>query len=583
MEYTRENQIKEIKERVNIVDIISGYVNLKKSGDNFVGLCPFHNEKTPSFTVNEKKGVFHCFGCGAGGDVISFLTRIRNEGFNDTVRYLANIAGVQLNDEKDSDKNRNNYYSINELLANYYHNLLFSDPSGKKAFKYLTVERGLSTKTINDYVIGYAPHTWDTAVSFLRAHNVPLNTAFDIGIIVKKQTGNDYFDRFRGRIMFPIKDYRGRIIAYGGRQFEGEEPKYLNSPDSDIYKKGMSLYGIDVAKSNINKTGYAIFVEGYMDVLIMHQYGFKNTVATTGTAVSLYHINTVSRFARDVVFLFDGDEAGEKAAIRTLEVMIDSDIEGKFALLPHGYDPDTFVIKYGSDAMNKLISDAGSLFEYYVKKALKDSQNNITGRLKAINTIIVLLKKIRGSPIKQELYIKKLAELSGVSESSIKDSFHAVERKSYGQNPVSAPAANKDIDRVELTLLTIIIDHPEKVHILLDDSIVDFFTNKDIAAVFKRIKDLYDSGIKDIKGFIFQQVNDEKQKAIISAAMLKDLSGEDVNVLYEYAVNKIKKSYYVTEQKRLSREIAKTKDSGNKETAHTLLKRKKEIAVFHKQ
>ncbi len=582
MEYTRENQIKEIKERVNIVDIISGYVNLKKSGDNFVGLCPFHNEKTPSFTVNEKKGVFHCFGCGAGGDVISFLTRIRNEGFNDTIRYLANIAGVQLQ-EKALDKNRNNYYSINEQLANYYHNLLFSDPIGKKAFKYLTVERGLSTKTINDYMIGYAPNKWDTAVSFLKTNNIQFNMALDIGIIMKKQTGNDYFDRFRGRIMFPIKDYRGRIIAYGGRKFEGEDPKYLNSPDSDIYKKGMSLYGIDIAKPSISKTGYAIFVEGYMDVLIMHQYGFKNTVATTGTAVSLYHINTVSRLVRDVIFLFDGDEAGKKAAIRTLEVIIDSDIEGKFALLPQGYDPDTFVIKYGSSAMNQLITSAESLFEYYVKNALKDSKNTITDRLKAINNIVELLKKIRGSPIKQELYIKRLSELSGISESSIKGSFDAGEKRSYSPKTVAAPTVNNDIDKVELTLLTIIIDHPEKVHILLDDSLVDFFTNKDIVAVFKRIKDLYDSGTKDIKSFIFQQVNDEKQKAIISAAMLNDLSGEDINVLYEYAVNKIKKSYYITEQKRLSREIAKTKDSGNKETANTLLKRKKEIAVFHKQ
>ena len=281
MGYTWENQIKEIKERINIADVVAGYVTLKKSGDNFVGLCPFHNEKTPSFTVNEKKGVFHCFGCGAGGDVISFLTRIRNEGFNDTVRYLANLAGVQL-EESSSDKNKHTYYSINEQLANYYHNLLFSDPAGKKAFQYLTVERGLSTKTINESLVGYAPNRWDTAVSFLKTNKLPLTMALDIGIIMKKQSGNDYFDRFRGRIMFPIKDYRGRVIAYGGRMFEGEEPKYLNSPDSDIYKKGMSLYGIDVAKPHIDKTGYALFVEGYMDVLLLHQHGFKKRCSNNG-------------------------------------------------------------------------------------------------------------------------------------------------------------------------------------------------------------------------------------------------------------------------------------------------------------
>ncbi len=582
MGYTWDNQIKEIKERINIVDIIGGYVTLKKNGENFVGLCPFHNEKTPSFTVSEKKGVFHCFGCGAGGDVISFLTRIRNETFPDTVRHLAQIAGVRL-EERDSDNNRTTYYAINEQLAGYYHSLLFSHPSGKKAFQYLTVERGLSTRTINDFMVGYAPNAWDTAVSFLKSHQIPLPMAAALGIIMKKQSGNDYFDRFRGRIMFPIRDYRERIIAFGGRSSGNDEPKYLNSPDSELYKKGTTLYGIDKARPHIIKTGYAVFVEGYMDALLLHQYGFNNTVATTGTAVSHYHAQTMARIGQGVVFLFDGDEAGEKAASRTLEVIIDSDIEGKFAVLPRGYDPDTFVIRHGSDAMKKLIEQAQPLFDYYVKRALQGAPDDITGRVKAINNVIVLLKKVQDSPIKQELYIKRLAALSGISETSIRAAFTAAAPKPYAQGPAPARAVIKDTSRVELTILTILIDQPEKVHILLDDRAVDFFTNRDIAAAVRRVKDLYESGIKDVRGCIFQQVTDENQKAVISAAMLNDLSGENIDVLYEYAVSKIKRSYYVAEQKRLSGEIAKTKSSGNNGTAETLLKRKKEIAIFHKQ
>jgi len=582
MGYNWERQIKEIKERVSIVDIISGYVNLKRSGENFVGLCPFHNEKTPSFTVNEKKGVFHCFGCGAGGDVISFLTRIRNESFSDTIRYLASITGVQL-EQSASNKNKDNYYSINELIANYYHSLLFSDPVGKKAFDYLTAQRGLNTRTINEYMIGYAPNKWDVAVNFLKKQEVPLTIASDIGIIVKKQTGNEYFDRFRGRIIFPIKDYKGRIIALGGRQFDGEEPKYLNSPDSDIYKKGMSLYGIEIAKQYIEKDKRALFVEGYMDVLALHQHGFKSAVATTGTSVSLYHLNLISRYAPQIIFLFDGDEAGEKAAMRALEVTIDTDIEGRVALLPEGYDPDTFVIKYGVEALKKLIASADLLFDYYVKRAIKDSNDTVTNKLKAINNIILLLKKIENAPIKQELYIKQLSDLSGVSDIAIRKSLKTGNTPYKPDKVAGTDILRNNLDRSELNILTIIIDHPEKMHILLDEHKLEMFANKDIVAVINRIKELYVNGVKDIKDFIFQYISDENQKAIISAAMLNNLSGEDIDVLYEYSINKIRKSYYIKEQKRLSEEIEKVKATGNKEVAFALLKKKKEMAISHKQ
>ncbi len=581
-----EAQIREIKERTNIVDVVSGYVGLKKSGDNFTGLCPFHNEKTPSFTVNEKKGVYHCFGCGAGGDVINFLMRIKNEDFQDTVRYLAHAAGVSLT-ESPGDKKKDDYYSINELMANHYHQLLFSDVMGKKAFKYLTTERGLSTQTIKDYMIGYAPNGWDTAASFLRSHQVPLSAASDIGLVMKKQSGKDYYDRFRGRIMFPIKDYRARIIAFGGRMFEGEEPKYLNSPDSDIYKKGMSLYGIDIAKSHIDRAGYFIFVEGYMDTILMHQHGFKNTVATTGTAVSMYHINMVSRFSRDAVFLFDGDAAGEKAGLRTLEVIIDSAIEGRMALLPSGYDPDTLLIEQGRKAMDEIINDAQPLFEYFVKKTLTDTQNTVGGKLHAINSILTLLKKIGNSPLKQELYVQKLTELTGISELSIRDELKKTGTTAYEQPRVKPAAVNSTLLKAELILLSIIIDHPEKMHNLLGDGIINLLTNTDIIASIQQVKTLYGNGVKDIKTAVFQQDIDETKKAVFSAAMLTSLSGEDIDALYDYAVNKIKKSYYINEQRKLSKEINETRAAGRKDAPgpllDTLLKKKKEIVASHKK
>lgn len=582
MGFTWEPKIKDIKERINIVDIISGYVSLKKSGENFVGLCPFHKEKSPSFTVNEKKGVFHCFGCGAGGDVISFLMQARNEGFGDVIRYLSTVAGISL-EENASDRKREDHYSINALLANHYHQLLFADPAGKKAFQYLTTTRGLSTQTINDYLIGYAPNRWDAAVSFLRSNNVSLNMAADLGIIMKKQDNRDYYDRFRGRIMFPIRDYRSRIIAYGGRMFDGQEPKYLNSPDSDIYKKGSSLYGIDVAKTNVNKSGYFIFVEGYMDMLLMHQNGFRNTVATSGTAVSMYHINTVLRYAHDAVFLFDGDAAGEKAAMRTLDVLVDSDIEGRYAVLPPGDDPDTYLIKHGRDAMSGILKNARPLFESFVKSLLKEPGASVANKLRALRVILELIQKMHTSPIKQELYIRKVSELTGISEPSLRDALGKMEVKTQDSVSPTRPSARRDTNRAELLLLSIIIDHPEKMHILLKDGTIHALTNPAIIASIRHIKSLHDSGIKNMKDAVFQQVPGEDVKAVLSAAMLSDLSGENIDALYDYAADKVRKTYYVNEQKRLSSEISKTKASGNKDTAHDLLKKKKEIAVFHKQ
>ncbi|MCL4557661.1 MAG: toprim domain-containing protein [Deltaproteobacteria bacterium] len=515
--------------------------------------------------------------------------RIKSEDFGDTVRHLAHLAGVSLT-ESAVDRRKNDYYSINELIAGHYHRLLFSDAEGRKAFKYLTAERGLSTQTINDYMLGYAPNGWDTAVSFLNANRIPLALAYDVGLVMKKQSGKDYYDRFRGRIMFPIKDHKSRIIAFGGRRFDGEEPKYLNSPDSDVYRKGTSLYGIDIARSHADSTGCFLFVEGYMDAIVMHQNGFKNTVATTGTAVSLYHANIASRFARDAVFLFDGDEAGEKAGLRTLEVIIESDIEGRMALLPPGYDPDTLLIKYGKKAMDEIINDAAPLFEYFVKKTIAGTHGTVAEKLRAIRSILVLLRRVEHSPIKQELYIQKLAELTGVSEPSIRNGLRQAGTPRYERAPVKTVRADDAVQapsQAEIVLLSIIIDHPEKMHNLFSDGIIGLLTNTDIVASIQYVKTLYESGAKDIKGTLFQRDLDDGLKAVLSAALLNDLSEEDVHALYEYAVTKIKKAYYINEQRRLSREIAKTRTAEDRGSYNplvdALLKKKREIVVSHKK
>ncbi len=575
------DQIEEIKSRVSIVDVIGQYVSLKKKGAHFVGLCPFHNEKTPSFTVNEEKGVFHCFGCGAGGDVFTFLMKIKGADFNEVLIYLAGISGVSLvNINKNKDVP--GYYEINKMSSDYFRELLLSDSEGKKALEYLKTDRKLSMQTIDDYNIGYASKSWDGLLSFLKARNASLNPAFDIGLIIKKQKTDGYYDRFRGRIMFPINDVRGHIIAFSGRTFYNEEPKYLNSPDSTIYKKGMTLYGIDVARAEASKKGFIIFVEGFLDAIVMHQYGFKNTVATAGTAVSTFHINTVSKLVRDGVFIFDGDEAGEKASIRALDIIIDSPIEGRIVRLPEGYDPDTFLQKYGKDSMDKLVNNAGSLFEFYVKKRLEQSGKNTANRLKVLDEIVSIIQKIKTYPIKQELYIKKLEELSGISGTTIKKSF----KKDAINNTRKGLPSGRNSDYIkdaELTLLAIVVEHPGIVRKLFNDGIVKMLTDPYVASSISHINTLYENGVRDIKTEFFHGQKEEKVNSVVSVAMLKELKESDIEELLEKSLKKIIKTFYVDEQKQLSIEIGKATLNGNSDILNELLKKKKELAVIQRQ
>lgn len=366
-------KIEEIRSRADIVDVVSGYVALKRRGANHLGLCPFHNEKTPSFTVNEDKGIFYCFGCGAGGNVISFLMKHERMEFPETVRALAERYGIKIVEQKRSAKSeaakdeRERIKGLNRLALGYFSAEL-NGPGGSSAREYIE-KRGFSAEVVESFRLGFAPSGWEGLTGFLRKKGVNLDLSVKAGLLGKKE--DRYYDRFRGRLIFPITDQSGSVVAFGARSLDGSEPKYLNSPESALFKKAETLYGLFKAKDSIRKEGAVIVVEGYFDLLALYSAGFANCVATMGTALTPAHLRRLKRYGVTVYLLFDGDEAGTKAALRGLPHFIEESVPARVVTLPEGSDPDDFLKLEGAPGLKKALKEALPLMEFFLLETQK--------------------------------------------------------------------------------------------------------------------------------------------------------------------------------------------------------------------
>jgi DNA primase len=379
----------EIRASIDIVDLVGRFVNLKKAGVNWKGLCPFHGEKTPSFMVNPKKGIFHCFGCGVGGDAFGFLMRQDKLTFPEAVRALARQANVALPEERGAgDSGREELVRAMDLAAQFYAESL-GKPAGARARTYLE-GRGIDPDVARRFLMGYAPEGWDNLHRFLRAEGISEEALLTAGLVIKRENNPGVYDRFRGRLMFAIRDLQGRVVAFGGRAFGDEQPKYLNSPETPLYTKGNLLYAADVARESIRGKNRALIVEGYVDCLMAHQYGFTETVAALGTAFTPAQLGLLHRYCDEVVTFFDADAAGQKAAERA-EQLLEPTTGGaawavnrsgdfttpgafrvKVALLPAGHDPDTFLRAEGAEAFAERIDQARSLLAYALDRVIAD-------------------------------------------------------------------------------------------------------------------------------------------------------------------------------------------------------------------
>ncbi|MGH4050973.1 MAG: DNA primase [Clostridium sp.] len=413
-----EDVIRKIKEQNDIVDVISERVKLKKTGRNYTGLCPFHNEKSPSFTVSPEKQIYKCFGCGEAGNVISYIMKDRNVTFPEAARILAEKANISIG--VDSDENSaqkamyDKMYKINVEAARYYYDNLRKD---KKAETYFA-SRGITQATMRKFGLGFSFDKWDGLLLYLKKKGYSELDLFNIGLITKSPKGS-YYDRFRNRIMFPVFDYKGSVIGFGGRVLDDSKPKYLNSPETPLFHKGLNLYGLNFALKN-SKTRIIIIVEGYMDCISLHQHGFSNVVASLGTALTINQAKLLKRHVDTVIISFDADFAGQAATLRGLEILKGEGFDLRILIVPKGKDPDEYIIKNGKQAFQKLVDNALPLIDYRIKRATDGinftNSEMIIQYVKKVTEIIIEL-----DPVEKDVYIKKASEETGIKEQAIYD------------------------------------------------------------------------------------------------------------------------------------------------------------------
>ena len=424
--------IEEVRQTNDIVDIISQYVHLKRSGRNFFGLCPFHNEKSPSFSVSPDKQIFHCFGCGVGGNVFTFLMKIEGINFIEAVQSLAERANIQLPTLENSidsarEELKAKVYKVNEFTANFYHENLYK-PSAKEAQEYIK-RRKMTNEILKSFQIGFSGK-FDELYKTLKAHGFNDPEILESGLVNRNENGT-YIDRYRNRLMFPICDARGRVIAFGGRVLDDSKPKYINSPENIVYSKGRNLFGLNVAKKSQEIKKRILIVEGYMDVISLHQRGINNVVAPLGTALTQQQGWLLRKNADQIILSFDSDEAGLNAKIRALDILQDMGCDIRVLQMEGAKDPDEYIVKYGNARFQNLIDKSLSVIEFKVK-ILKKNLNleNTNDKIKFLNEIAKLISKVENN-IEREIYIEKISKEYEISKEAI---YAEVNKLSYAVN-----------------------------------------------------------------------------------------------------------------------------------------------------
>ncbi|WP_435547758.1 DNA primase [Desulfobacterium sp. N47] len=421
-----EEKIFEIKNAADIVDIISESVLLKKSGRNYVGLCPFHSEKTPSFTVNYEKQIFYCFGCGAGGNVFAYLTKKEGFTFPEAVKYVAGKYGIDIPVEKISPEKhkeiseKDSIFSINKQAMDFFKGCLLNEDNGKKALEYLK-KRKISDNTIRDYHLGYAPDGWNVLLNYFAKKNVLTSMLEKAGLIIRKNKSEGFYDRFRNRIIFPIFDVNSQVIGFGGRVMDDSLPKYLNSPETIVFNKSQSLYGLNMARSECRITETVFIVEGYFDLLSLHENGIINSVATLGTAISSEHVKILRAIVgKDgkIILVYDSDDAGIKAAQRSIEIFDKGFADARILVLPSGYDPDSYLVKFGQQAFKNAVLSAQGTVSFLINSAIKKYGLSVEGKIHIVSELKNTLSSIEDN-VARALYIRELSEKINIDESAL--------------------------------------------------------------------------------------------------------------------------------------------------------------------
>jgi DNA primase len=471
-----DDKIEEVRTRADIVEIVGAHVRLRRAGRNFVGLCPFHNEKTPSFSVNAERGFFHCFGCNTGGSVFNFIMRVEGLSFPEAVRSLAKKYGVTIPERDESGPaagEREAMLNANSVAADFFAHVLWNTTDGALARDYLK-SRGISIETAKAFMVGFAPSRPASLAKALERRGLR-DAGVRVGLV--KKDGDLAYDMFRARVMFPIRDAQGRVLAFGGRVLDARLPKYINSPESPLYSKTRTLYGLYEARTSISSQASsgkdrAILVEGYFDVIALSQAGIKEAVAGCGTALTVEQLRILSRYTKNVIACFDGDSAGRKASMRALEIFLQAGLLGHGIFIPSGFDPDTFIRERGMAAFGQLADNAELLVDYFLREQKEEALGSIAERARAAARVTAMLKLV-GDPFQFDLLARKAADLVGIGEEVLRKEARGTESRATGYGAARAsrapqqraqPAASTGGDagsKAEIGLVALAILRPE--------------------------------------------------------------------------------------------------------------------------
>ncbi|MDO9307922.1 MAG: DNA primase [Deltaproteobacteria bacterium] len=526
-----EEKVREVAERLSIVEVVSEYVQLRRSGGNFLGLCPFHGEKTPSFNVNPAREIFHCFGCGAGGNAFSFVMKMEGVSFPEAVKLLARKAGVEIEErqltqaEKKAQDERQQFQNINELAAGYYRSILKNGQDGDPARQYL-LQRAVGDEISEAYRLGFASDRRDGLVKHLANNSVDLEIALKLGIIRKGDSG--WYDLFRNRLIFPIRDSKGLVIAFAGRVLDASLPKYINSPESPVYHKSSVLFGLDMALPTIRAKNSIIIVEGYFDHLALFRAGIRNVVATCGTALTATHAGQIKRHAEQVHMLFDSDNAGRKASIRSMELFLEQHMPAYVISLPPGDDPDSFLSKNPVEAFYERQNKARPAFDFFVRALLAETPpESVDSKVRIIDEIVPRFRKI-SDPVERDLYEKEICRLLGITA-------HAF-RKRMGGLSLSAKetqsGSNKKTERwdnSQETLLALVINYPEAREEALKTGVDILFTGDYLELAMLVIDAMAKTDDSQALSHLTDRIENPGQRKILSRIMVSDAFLADID------------------------------------------------------
>jgi len=539
-----EDKIAEIKSRANIVEFISEYVILKKAGKNYAGLCPFHSEKTPSFTVSPDKQIFYCFGCGTGGNLISFLMKKDRISFPEAVRILAKKYGVKIPEKNISGEAKKriteieSLKSINRLAMDFYHHVLFNTPAGKNGLYYLE-KREFNRKILKNFNIGLAPSGWDNLLNFLRKKKIGDSSAEKLGLIAPKKNRAGFYDRFRNRIIFPIFDNNSAVAGFGGRVLDDSLPKYLNSPETVLYNKSRSLYGLNMAKEKCRKAGMVYIVEGYLDLLSLHQNGIDNSVATLGTSLTADHIQLLKGYAEKIVLVYDSDEAGIKAAHRCIELFWkkhinfkagdatynkEKNVDTRILVLSSGHDPASYISKFGADSFLDCAEKAQGVIPFIISSAVKKHGLSTEGKIKIVADVRSSIAAVNDY-VARGLYVRELAEVAGISEALILESIKQAMPDMQRTVTFKKKEGTNRENRLEAKIISMMLQFPDIIPEVKKRDVISYFRDKK----FKTIADLILENFAVIHGNVAGIISLTDDKLIrdrIASLMIVDESWE---------------------------------------------------------